>query len=234
MERGGADEYDLAVIDAIRHAHHSATTRQSITIVTTNEDCENRLMSEYEQRSSDIWTVAGVCDDCLLGHLMDSRTPSVVWIRNTKVGYRLARSHHNNNHIVRFIDVQHMDTTTDKLGFEHYSHRFSPFLAHRVVVSQRLQRVLVDKFGESASRVTVIPPPVDTTFWACLGSGREAKLLLFVGRFVEQKRPDLFVRVCQSLPDHQCVMIGADHHVLQDNVSVLPWTSDKRLLREYF
>lgn len=226
MERGGADEYDLAVL---------ANNWYNVTIVTERQDTENPWLSRYKSFTNDIWTVGHMDGDQLVDTIINrySGGEVVVWIRNSMLGYRLSKRYQSAN--VCYIDNLHMDTPTDNLGFEKTSAPFAQFLYKRVVVSGRLERMIPNSI--------LIPPPIDTDFWRCGTSvvSTRTRTVLFVGRFVPQKRPDLFVKVCARLPfGFQCVMIGSTAGSIgtvsagKVQVQVKPWTDSKKTLCEYY
>jgi glycosyltransferase involved in cell wall biosynthesis len=107
---------------------------------------------------------------------------------------------------IRIFDTLHIEEPHEAWDYFRYSQPFRQMLDRRVVVTSSLAERLVEVYGEERDRIEVIANGID---WEGLDTirrmapteGREE--VVFVGRFVEQKQPHLFVEIAARLLEHE-------------------------------
>jgi glycosyltransferase involved in cell wall biosynthesis len=226
LQVGGADYYDLDVIKVISHSNN-------ITIITDDIKTDHPLKSQFLTYTRDIFHLASLLPpsydteqvDNLLDHFIESRRPKIVYVRNSMNGYRLASRHHGRG--IKFIDVQHLATASDNLGWEYSSIPFISFLDSRLVVSRHLAKIIEDTAisnHQQSPPTFIIPPSVDVaslkgdkSLQLC---GGDYRTVLFVGRLVEQKDPELWIQVASELAsrDQRILFLMIGEGSLRDQV----------------
>lgn len=149
----------------------------------------------------------------LIQYMKDNRI-SVFHVSNSQFGYNMTPLIKKHVPEVSIIDTLHMEEPEKPWDYFRYSHRFDAFIDYRVVITKTLKGVLTDKFGVEPRKVKVIPNGISMrTNLDVQGKQHPAYLRVgFVGRFVAQKQPLLFVKIMKQVVEQhnsvQAVMIG--------------------------
>lgn len=154
-----------------------------------------------------------------------SRSISVVHVMHSKWAYdNVVHIKEQRNH-TEWLDQLHVDVPGNlEWDYPILAARGSELFARHTVSSNRLADILVDKFGVGRDKVEVITTNVDPDVefnparfergaWRRReGIDLQAPLVLFLGRFAEQKRPLLFLdaaeRIARKNPDVLFAMVG--------------------------
>lgn len=228
LQVGGADYYDLDVLTSLRKMN------VRVLVLVDETGRENCLAEKFESLGSEIFYVSKLlhpgCDqdetDSLFDYFVTSRKPRFVYVRNSMNGYRLAQRKAQGT--IRFIDVQHLWTVEDKLGWEYTTIPFVPYLHHRIVVSDNLKSRMLDIYRQEAlsdaDSIKVLRPSIDMQAVSKLSKVPECKdgrkTLVFIGRLQEQKDPlgwiQIAARLAKKDPSMLFLMIGDGY--LRDQV----------------
>jgi glycosyltransferase involved in cell wall biosynthesis len=222
LQVGGADYYDLEVSKALS----SMGLKTMIILDVTGN--ENPLISEFRAHVTGIFNLFTLLPmnheqedvDGLLDHFIETRRPKIVYVRNSTNGYRLSKRHAN----VKFVDIQHMWTPDDQLGWEYSSIPYADNLSLRLVISHQLKSI-VQRLQNSSTLVSVVPPSVNMTLFTQKEPQKcwaESETVIFVGRLQEQKDPIKWIKVAKELsmrdPTMLFLMIGDGY--LRDQVKL--------------
>lgn len=136
-----------------------------------------------------------------------------VHISNSQFGYKLSPLIKLHFQDVKIIDTLHMEEPGEPWDYFRFSQKFSPYLDSRVVISDFLKRKMINNYGENEHRVNVIFNGIDLErFNFDPESFSSRRKIVFIGRFVDQKQPLLFVKIADELlkarPDLEFCMVG--------------------------
>lgn len=118
-------------------------------------------------------------------------------------------------------DLLHCEEYNENGWFE-AAYPFQQYVHQRVVISEFWKNVLIRKYRESADKIKVVYNMVDADrllskqyhrneLLVSAGIDPSKKIIGFLGRFHEQKRPDIFVALAENMqryPDYHFVMAG--------------------------
>ncbi|MES2618055.1 MAG: glycosyltransferase [Bacteroidota bacterium] len=119
-------------------------------------------------------------------------------------------------------DLLHCEEYNENGWFE-AAFPFQSFIDKRIVISEFWKKVLIDKYKEQADKINVVYNMVDTERLLKNNYSRNELLTLskinpskkvigFLGRFHEQKRPDIFIALAEKMQfnsDYHFVMAGS-------------------------
>ncbi|MBC7772383.1 MAG: glycosyltransferase [Pyrinomonadaceae bacterium] len=219
---GGADKFNLAMVREL--------TRRGwrVTIATTVQG-DHSWMPEFTAITPDVFAMPHFLRmpdfPLFLRYLMESRTPDVVMVSNSELGYLILpylRAHHPDS---TFVDLSHMEESDWKNGgHPRYAAGCQDMLDLNIVVSEHLKRWMVQRGAEDA-RIAVCyvstceEPEVLVRDQAARNRVRDQHgipdsqpLILYAGRLVQQKQPKVFADVMRRLVDQerQRAALGAD------------------------
>lgn len=84
--------------------------------------------------------------------------------------------------------------------------------AERILCYTNEEKQILSKMGASPSKIEVIPNGVDTNFFIPPKRRERRNIILWIGRFVSGKRPDLAIRILagmrRKIPEVTLIMIG--------------------------
>lgn len=206
LKIGGADYYDLDVIKSLR------SINLSVTLITDVLGRDNPLLDEFRSLVPDIYHLSTltlsnspqIAIDTVLDMFIQTREPKIVFIRNSMNGYELAKRHSGSG--PHFIDIQHLHTSKDTMGWEYTSLPYAHYLSQRIVVSNHLKKrisEIAEEKGKDAGILTVIHPSThlkvnDEDVHSCVQSD-QAGTVMFIGRMDPQKDPLLWAECARRL-----------------------------------
>lgn len=222
MQIGGADTYDLDMINILSKTYH--------IVMATEIDLEvHQNQGAFQKFTQDIFQLPALIEyphheydlemSRMLEYLVRTRNVKHVYCRNSMFGYRFFQYTHETglkrDRSITTYDVQHVFITRDKGGWEHTTVPYHEFIDKRIVISQNMLDRQLEILGDgSDEKFTTIPPSVDLSFWGgnALCANSIGKTVLFVGRVDEQKDPFKWVRVAKILakvdPELKFVVVG--------------------------
>lgn len=211
LQIGGADYYDLEVLHALREMNF----RVMVLIDVTARECP--LTGVFEEAGAEVFSLhtllSSGCDqgeiDAVFDYFVATRNPRYVYIRNSMNGYRLAQRVRAGHSALstRFIDVQHLWTPDDTLGWEYSTVPFIEHLHCRIVVSEdlksRLREISHEETTSDSHKIRVLHPPINLDPLLKVASipicEDTRTTVMFVGRLQEQKDPVLWVQIAARL-----------------------------------
>lgn len=224
MRVGGADMYDLGIIRALCDIY------RHLRIVLVSEikpimNCKDLRFSSNQIIECFHLGSASRCG--LLDYLVASRAVRIVINRNTMTGYRWFRHYRrqairkDNCQMSVLLDIQHIYTPGDRLGWEYRSIPYDRYIDYRIFATQSMakrQRELLANKDSFHKKHRVIYPFVDLSLWNSTrtDSADDSKIITiaFVGRLEPQKDPILWVHVCAELMRRVDSKVAAKLHFL--------------------
>ena len=122
-----------------------------------------------------------------------------------------------------FLDLLHAEAPYAPMDQIRLASRYRQFLDRRVVITELVRSAQIEKYGETADRVVVIPNEIDTAgtfnprgstrgaFRRELGVGGDVAIVLYYGRMAVEKQPMHVVDVAERLrerTDIAFVLVG--------------------------
>ena len=147
--------------------------------------------------------------DILVNHNID-----IVQISNSSFGYTLTPLIKKIIPRIRIIDHLHMEEPYEPWDYFRLSEKYNNYLDHRVVITDHLRTVLNNKYGVDSGKIEVIENGIGWEWNSIEPSEKKGFTVAFIGRFVEQKDPVRFVKICRYIENEfinneiDFVMIG--------------------------
>jgi len=243
MVMGGADLYDLHILNALKESGFYHITL--ITVIETDHVWKKKFSEQVDEIFSlpQLTSNIKARTEKLLDHLVISRNIDIIVTRSTNVGYQFFEKNRKIYQDIRFVDILHLVESENpkensQLGWEIFSKDYHQYLDKRIVASHHLLGYLKETQNLSTEKVKVLYPAVETTFCHPYPlpdnlktfldpNSKTQKLVLFIGRFEEQKDPLLWVKVALKILTKDSlikfVMIGegwmkkyAEHHISKE------------------
>ncbi len=211
LAMGGADKFNLDLIAQLTARGYECT------VVTTawNEDA---WVDRFAALTPDIFRLHRFLTWAeyprFLDYLIDSRRFDALLVSNSELGYALLPYLRTRYPHLPVLDYNHMEEESwHNGGYPATSVAAGTLLDRRLTCSQHL-RVWEIERGTPAETTHAIPCGIDTAAWnparedaaadaaevrARLGIAPETPLILFAGRMVEQKRPQLAGEILLAL-----------------------------------
>jgi glycosyltransferase involved in cell wall biosynthesis len=196
---GGSDAFNL---DLVRHLSGAGW---EVTIVSALQG-DQAWRAAFTAVTPDVFTLPDFLRlsdyPRFIRYVIQSRDVDVVMLTNSEMGYRLLPYLRRHCAGVAFVDFCHMEEDDwQDGGYPRMSIEAAPWLDRSIVLSAHLRQWMIGR-GRQASDVVVshngvtIPPTQQVTSargrlrqeWAVA----DQPVILFAGRVVEQKQPDVF------------------------------------------
>jgi len=209
MMMGGADKYNVRVAEQLR------SRGWGVTVVTT-KDCDHGWMPQFARVTPDVFALDRFLEKReyprFLRYLIESRRYDVVLMTNSELGYWLLPFLRRFCPGPAYVDYCHMEEEYWKNGgYPRYAAWSQDLLEMNIVSSEHLKRWMVDR-GADPDRIEVCTTNEDTSQWRPrprvrrrlrerMDIPQDRIVLLYAGRMVPQKKPDVFVEVVRRLRD---------------------------------
>lgn len=227
MTVGGADRFNLHLLDQLRLAGWEAT-------VATTIDGSHDWYPLYERRTPDIFPLAHflrlVDYPRFLHYLIASRQPDVVLISNSELGYRLLPYLRAMCPETPLADYCHsVAEDWNNGGYPRFSVEYQSLLDLTVTTSEHLRQWMIDR-GANGDRIEVCHANVDTAALRPQPSVRadvrlqleiadDEPVVLFAGRISEDKQPRVLAETLSRLDRSGARFTG----VVAGDGPDLPW-----------
>lgn len=141
---------------------------------------------------------------------VENHQVDLVFVTNSELGYQLAPILKKHKPDLKIIDLLHGELPYLPMDYFRYSRHYKDYLDHRIVITPRLKDAMLSKYGEASDRVSVIPNAIDAQnvfdpkrvkkglLHSKYQIPKSKKIVLFVGRYSEEKGPDLFIKVAKQ------------------------------------
>jgi glycosyltransferase involved in cell wall biosynthesis len=118
-----------------------------------------------------------------------------------------------------FLDLVHAEAPYAPMDQIRLASRYRQFLDRRVVTTELVRSAQIEKYGETADRVVVIPNGIDTVgafnprvgtrgaFRRELGIGEDVAIVLYYGRMAAEKQPMHVVDVAERLRERSDIAL---------------------------
>jgi glycosyltransferase involved in cell wall biosynthesis len=221
LRMGGADQFNLDLIRTL------ARRGYVFTVATTIADSDPWL-DEFTRLTPDVLRLPQFLAveeyPGFLNHLVESRQVDAVIISNSEWGYDLAPFLRALHPRLALLDYNHLEEEEwlDG-GYPRLALRAADQLDLHVTCTEHLKRWMAAR-GADPTRIQVCHCNIDTQEWSPAAHDRAAiraqwgvadamPMLLFAGRMVTQKRPEMLGGIIQRLaegePDFVCFVAGA-------------------------
>jgi glycosyltransferase involved in cell wall biosynthesis len=240
LELGGADKFNLDLITCLQRDHG-----YEVTVVATIAG-NHPWRHCFEQLTPDVYTLETFLPVAehprFLAYLINSRSPDVVLITNSQMGYQLLPFLRAECPGPAFADYIHMEEDDWKSGnYPRYSLNYQPFLDSTIVASEHLRNWMLARGGDP-ERIHVCTINVDPDLWSAdrcdvarlrakYGIEEGTPVITYAARLCVQKQPDILALTIKALRDR-----GARFHCLvAGDGEYRPWLEEfihKHDLRE--
>lgn len=207
MTVGGADRFNLLTVEQLTQEGWD------VTIATTVEG-DQSWEREFARFTPDIFVLDRFLRPIdyprFLRYLTGSRSPDIVFVSNSELGYQLLpylRAHHPEP---TYIDLSHAEQEDWKSGgHPQFSNLYRDQIDLSIVGSEHLRRWMIERGGDG-SRISVCHLGIDTDIWHPdevtksrvrdeFGAQGDAPILLYAGRLVEEKQPRVIAQTILEL-----------------------------------
>jgi len=242
---GGADKFNLDLVKGLANQDYD------ISICTTLPS-DNPWLAYFADITPDIFNLPNFLESLdfprFLLYLINSRQIETVFISNSYLGYQLLPFLRAHCPQITFVDYTHIEEPHWRSGgHARASISYQELLDLNIVSSQYLKQWQVEQ-GATAEQIEVCYTNIDPNEWHSanfertslrhsLGIPLEQPLILYAGRIVPQKRPQIFAEIIRRLAieeklDFYCLVAGdgidlpflrkfVNHHHLQNHVHFL-------------
>jgi glycosyltransferase involved in cell wall biosynthesis len=207
LTTGGADKFNLDLLEQLTQ------NDWQVSIATTLYG-DHSWLPEFERYTPDIFILSHFLKAVhflqFITYLIQSRQFDTVFISHSELAYLLLPYLRYQFPDVSFVDYCHVvETGWKEGGYPRMSVQNQDYLNHSFTSSQQLRSWMIEQGGNS-EKITVCYTGIDPEKWkpnAYLRQQTRKKisitsdipLILFVGRFCEQKQPELFVETIRII-----------------------------------
>lgn len=178
--------------------------------------------------------------DLFLGFVqsyIQSENISIVHVMNSLWAYENSNELHKYFPNLVIIDQNHVESNDRNWNFPLHASSASAYFSLHTVTTQRLKNLMVTQHGMDGRKIYVITTNVDTDFefnpaqfergaWrARCGIDAGIPIVLFLGRFADQKRPHVFLDAAEKVLNKESDVLflmvgeGPDEISLRDRIS---------------
>lgn len=227
MVTGGADKFNLDLIKGLDKEKYK------FTIITT-EPSNNPWRGQFEEYA-DIYELPTFLDQkywtAFILYLIHSRNVDIVFTTNSKFGYAVAPYLKTKHPEIPIMDYVHMEEWYNRNGgFSRDSSAMASVIDKTYVCNKNSENILVEHFGRNPKEVETVYIGVDEKKFDSKLYDKEQilkelniqpngkKVIGFICRISEQKRPYLLVEILKELKnirDDFLVIIAGDGPMLE-------------------
>lgn len=222
---GGSDKFTLDL------ASQLSLKDWELTIATTLEN-ESVLLSEFAKLTPDIFLLPNFLKlidfPRFLSYLIQSRSIDAVLFTQSEIGYLLLPYLRSVFPDIPFLDYCHIEEEYWKNGgYPTMSVKYGEFLDKQVVSSEHLKNWMIER-GADENNIEVCYTNIDHNKWKTDVNARTRirtkllisendKVILYAGRLVEQKQPNVFAQTIRKLSQDGCdfkIIVAGDGEFL--------------------
>ena len=198
-----------------------------IDVVNNSDDTAGVLREKYGQTATEQFALDEIADGpyprlLALWELIKTEKPQIIVIMSNPFLYLLAPLIREKMPNTILYDVLHCEEY-DENGWFEAAYNYQYYLQNRIVTSEFWKKVLVEKYSEKAEKIHVIYNMIDFANFKNIQINRakalqnlnidpNKRIIGFLGRFHEQKRPDLFVELASKMSnaeDYHFIIAGS-------------------------
>lgn len=206
MVIGGADIFNLEMIKRLGKDKYSS-------YVLTTLPSQNGLRQDFEQCSTAVYDMAGFLEvsDYLnfIDYIVESRNIDVIFVSNSKHGYSVIPFIKAKYPNILVVDYVHsIDFKDKRFGFGSCTYEFDSFIDKTLTCNNFTNNQLKDIFKKSNAETLYIGTDIDRfdpakfsrdDLLCKYGVPNNKKIITFLARLSEEKRPNLFVKIASRL-----------------------------------
>lgn len=228
MITGGADLFNLSLVKGLDK------NKFNVAIVTT-EPNKNVLRQEFEQYAN-IYDLTSFLDKkywpAFINYLIKKENINLIFNSNSKFCYGVLPYIKAKNANIPIIDYVHMEEWYNRNGgYSRYSTMYESVIDKTLTCNENSRRILIDYFGRKEDEVQTVYIGVDEEKFnpekyedkdelllKYLGEKTNKKIISYICRISEQKRPLLLLQIIEKLKEIRQdfkVLIVGDGNLLQ-------------------
>ena len=210
MITGGADLFNLNLIKGLNKE------KFTVTIITT-EPNKNVLRQEFE-RYANVYDLTSFLDQkywlAFINYIIKKENINLILNSNSKMGYSILPYIKSTHVDIPIIDYVHMEEWYNRNGgYSRYSAMYESVIDKTLVCNENSRKMLINHFGKSEDEVQTVYIGVDENkfnpekynkqkIWQkYLEKNEKKKMLSYICRISEQKRPLLLLQIIAKLKE---------------------------------
>lgn len=223
MITGGADIFNLNLIKGLDK------NKFSITILTT-EPNKNVLRQEFEKNTnSKVYDLTSFLDKqywvAFINYIIEKENINLILNSNCKFGYSILPYLKGKYPQIPIIDYVHMEEWYNRNGgYSRYSAMYKDVIDKTLVCNENSRKILINHFGKKEQEVETVYIGVDEEKFnpdkynkekiktKYLAENKDKKIISYICRISEQKRPLLFLEIISKLKqkrqDFKVLVVG--------------------------
>ena len=221
MITGGADLFNLNLVKGLDK------NKFTITIITT-EPNKNVLRQEFEKYAT-VYDLTSFLDQkywiAFIDYIIKKENINLILNSNSKFGYTILPYIKSKYINIPILDYVHMEEWYNRNGgYSRYSAMYESVIDKTLVCNENSRKILINHFGKNANEVETVYIGVDENKFnpekynkeeikkKYLGEASNKKVLSYICRISEQKRPLLFLQIIAKLKqkrqDFKVLVVG--------------------------
>ncbi len=216
MITGGADLFNLNLIKGLDK------NKFSVTIITTEPN--KNVLRQYFEKSEDNQELAKVYDltsfldqkywVAFINYIIQKDNINIILNSNSKTGYSMLPYLKSKYPNIPIIDYVHMEEWYNRNGgYSRYSAMYESVIDKTLVCNENSRKILIDYFKKNKDEVETVYIGVNEKEFnpsnydkenlknKYLGLEKDKKVLAYICRISEQKRPMLFLEIIAKLKE---------------------------------
>ena len=227
MVTGGADLFNLNLVKGLDK------NKFSITIITTEPN--KNVLRQYFEKDDNFNKIANVYDltsfleqkywISFINYIIEKEEINIILNSNSKFGYSILPYLKCKNPQIPILDYVHMEEWYNRNGgYSRYSAMYDSVIDMTLVCNENSRKILIDYFGKNAKDVETVYIGVDENKFnpekynkkelknKYLGNEKDKKVISYICRISEQKRPMFLLNVISKLKekrhDFKVIVVG--------------------------
>ena len=188
-----------------------------IDVVNDSKEIAGVLREKFGQTASEQFALDEIADGpyprlLALWELIKIEKPQIILIMSHPFLYLLAPLIREKLPNTVLYDLLHCEEH-DENGWFEAAYSYQSYIQNRIVTSEFWKKVLIEKYSEKPEKIHVIYNMIDFANFKKLQIDKvkslqnlhidsNKKIIGFLGRFHEQKRPDLFIELASQMNNH--------------------------------
>ena len=216
MITGGADIFNLNLVKRLDK------NKFSVTIVSTEPN--KNVLRQYFEKNEDNQEIAKVYDlttfidqkywPAFINYIIEKENINIILNSNSKFGYSILPYIKGEYPQISIIDYVHMEEWYNRNGgYSRYSAMYKSVINKTLVCNENSRKILIEHFGKDKKEVQTVYIGVDEKTFnpdnynkeslkqKYLGTEKNKKVLSYICRISEQKRPILFLQIIYKLKE---------------------------------
>lgn len=218
MITGGADLFNLNLVKGLDK------NKFAITIITTEPN--KNVLRQYFEKNEEFSQIANVYDltsfldqkywVSFINYIIEKENINIILNSNSKFGYAVLPYLKSRHPQIPIIDYVHMEEWYNRNGgYSRYSAMYDSVIDKTLVCNENSRKILIDHFGKNSSDVETVYIGVNEKIFnpenynkkelkqKYLGETQNKKIISYICRISEQKRPMLFLQIISKLKEQR-------------------------------